>query len=166
VPVLSRVILTNEAIPQVLASLGEPWASGPPSSAAASGGPSGAPRSGACSGAAGAWLDFFGIVRGTEAEPGNSEEAPIAALDYEAHEAMAVHQLERIVELLGRTHELQAMLVVHRIGLVPVGEASLLVRVLARHRGEALEACREFLDELKTWVPIWKQAVRRPPRPS
>jgi len=51
------------------------------------------------------------------------------------------------------------MLVIHRIGRIPVGEASLLVRVLTPHREEGLQACRDFLNQLKTWVPIWKHPV-------
>ncbi len=83
----------------------------------------------------------------------------IRAIDYEAHEDMAVHRMERILEELGSKHSLTAALAIHRIGVVPVGEPSLLVRILAPHRGEALRACAEFIDELKTWVPIWKHPI-------
>jgi molybdopterin synthase catalytic subunit len=45
----------------------------------------------------------------------------------------------------------------HRIGFVPVGDASLLVRVGSRHRAGAFEAGEWIVDQLKKRVPIWKQ---------
>ena len=125
-------------------------------------------------GSVGAWLDFYGIVRELEDPrhrcgprregdaPHEHDESPfpVRALRYEAHEAMAVHQITKILERLGTEHGLEAALVLHRIGEVQVGEASLLVRILSPHREEALRACAQFIDELKQWVPIWKHAVR------
>ncbi|MFN8547569.1 MAG: molybdenum cofactor biosynthesis protein MoaE [Candidatus Eisenbacteria bacterium] len=125
-------------------------------------------------GAVGAWVDFYGIVRevedpshqcgpprpGVPAEHEHAVPFPVVALRYEAHEAMAIHQMTRILERLGEEHGLEAALVLHRVGEVPVGEASLLVRILASHRAEALRACATFIDELKQWVPIWKHPVR------
>ena len=49
---------------------------------------------------------------------------------------------------------------IHRIGRVEVGEASLFVRMFTPHRGEALRACAAFIDELKELVPIWKHPLR------
>lgn len=125
-------------------------------------------------GTIGAWVDFYGIVRELEdpshqcgppreGEPKEHTHAapfPVVALRYEAHEAMAVHQITRILERLGEEHGLEAALVLHRIGEVPVGEPSLLVRILSSHRAEGLRACAEFIDELKQRVPIWKHPVR------
>jgi molybdopterin synthase catalytic subunit len=51
--------------------------------------------------------------------------------------------------------------VVHRIGLVAAGEASLWIEVVAPHRGEAFAACQFLIDEMKRVVPIWKKAVTR-----
>ena len=99
-------------------------------------------------------------MRGQEAEAAGEAATPIVALAYEAHEEMARHQLEKILLRLSEKYPLQATLVIHRLGIVKVGEASLLLRLLAPHREEALRACAEFIDELKRWVPIWKQVVR------
>ena len=99
----------------------------------------------------GAWLDFYGIVRSSEPDG-----ARIEAIDYEAHVRMAEHQIHRILDRLAGKYPLSAVVVIHRFGEVPVGEPSLLVRILAPHRGEALEACAEFIDDLKRDVPIWK----------
>ena len=49
--------------------------------------------------------------------------------------------------------------VVHRLGDVPVGEASVIVVVSSAHRGPAFEACRYLMDRLKSEVPIWKREV-------
>lgn len=99
----------------------------------------------------GAWLDFYGIVRDAEADGSRVE-----AIDYEAHVAMAEHQIHRILDRMAVKYPLSAVVLVHRTGIVPVGEPSLLVRILSPHRGEALEACAELIDDLKRDVPIWK----------
>ena len=95
-------------------------------------------------------VDFWGVVRRME------DGAPITGLKYEAHRAMAEHQLRAIAEEGMRSFTLLQLTVVHRIGFVPVGEASLLVRVCSKHRAEAFRACSWIVDELKKRVPIWK----------
>ena len=99
----------------------------------------------------GAIVDFWGVVRRTE------DGAPISGIEYEAHHAMAEHQLHAIAEEGTRSFSLMRLTVLHRIGFVPVGEASLLVRVCSRHRAEAFRACSWIVDELKKRVPIWKR---------
>lgn len=110
----------------------------------------------------GAWLDFYGIVRDLElvtTPESGAREQRIVAIEYEAHPEMAQHQLEQLVERIGAKHAVEALLVIHRIGRVPVAEPSLLVRILSGHRGESLRACAELIDELKKWVPIWKHPI-------
>jgi molybdopterin synthase catalytic subunit len=51
------------------------------------------------------------------------------------------------------------VVILHRIGPVPVGEVSVAIAVAAPHRAEAFEACRWLIDTLKTDVPIWKKDV-------
>ncbi len=143
----SLVVLTREPIEAVLAGLEPEWRTDATS-------PAGRIDSHAISGRCGAWLDFYGIVRDTE--PDGSR---IRAIDYEAHETMAEHQLGLCIARIESDYPLDAVLVIHRIGEVPVGEPSLLVRILSGHRGEALDACRDFINLLKADVPIWKQPV-------
>ncbi len=100
----------------------------------------------------GAWVDFFGVVRGQE------QERAIAALHYEAYEAMARRELERIVNALGVKYPVQEVWLTHRLGCVPAGEPSLHVRVRSAHRAEALAFTGELIDEMKRSVPIWKMA--------
>ncbi|MGZ5018895.1 MAG: molybdopterin synthase catalytic subunit [Chthoniobacterales bacterium] len=98
----------------------------------------------------GAMVDFWGVVRAME------EGAEISGIDYEAHRAMAEHQLRVIAEECEQRFALMQIVVHHRIGLVPVGEASLFVRVASRHRAEGFRAAQWIVDELKKRAPIWK----------
>jgi molybdopterin synthase catalytic subunit len=72
---------------------------------------------------------------------------------------MAEHQFRRLIAEAKRRWPVQRLRVVHRLGVIPVGEASLLVRVEAAHRGEAFAAAQFVVDELKQKVPIWKKGL-------
>ena len=104
-------------------------------------------------GASGAVVEFAGIVRGEE------DGGPIAALDYEAYEVMARSEMERILQELSVQFPCHDVEIAHRVGLVPVGEASILVRIAAKHRAEAFGLLTEFMDRLKRDVPVWKNVV-------
>ena len=101
----------------------------------------------------GAAVEFAGIVRSEE------DGVAIAALDYEAYEDMAQSEMERIAAELSKAYPCRSFQVTHRIGRVPVGEASILVRIEAKHRAEAFGMLAEFMDRLKRDVPIWKKVV-------
>jgi molybdopterin synthase catalytic subunit len=98
----------------------------------------------------GAALEFFGIVR--ELEDGKK----IPGLHYETHEAMARKELEKIFQELGVKHPCEEIYFSHRLGFVSVGEASLFIRINARHRQAALALMAALIDRLKQDVPIWK----------
>ena len=109
------------------------------------------------SGAAGAWLEFRGIVRGEE------NGAKISALEYEAYPEMAEREIRRLLKIISARHPCLAATVIHRVGIIPVGETAIYVGVAGRHRGEALALLAEFMDRLKLDVPIWKRrAVQMP----
>jgi molybdopterin synthase catalytic subunit len=99
---------------------------------------------------AGAIVDFWGVVR--ELEDGRE----IEGIDYEAHGAMAEHQLAKIAEQAAARFELRRVTIRHRVGFVAAGEASLFLEVAAAHRGVAFEASKWIVDELKRKIPIWK----------
>jgi molybdopterin synthase catalytic subunit len=101
--------------------------------------------------AAGAVVVFWGVVR--ELENGRK----IEGIDYEAHTAMAEHQLRLVAEAATEKFQLQKVMVHHRIGFVPTGEPSLFLQVRAQHRAAAFEASKWIVDELKKTVPIWKR---------
>ena len=103
------------------------------------------------SAAVGAWVEFSGIVRDEE------EGRAIAALEYEAYDTMAVRVMREILEQLASQHPCQCAHVIHRVGVVPVGEAAIWIGVAAAHRKEALALVTKFMDRLKQDVPIWKR---------
>ena len=105
------------------------------------------------SAAAGGVLDFYGVVRGHEGAE------IIRGLDYEAHQEMARHQLERLADEAYEKFPLLGLVLHHRIGFVGAAEPSLFLRVSAAHRGPAFEAAQWLIVELKKRVPIWKHAV-------
>ena len=101
--------------------------------------------------AIGAWVEFRGLVRGEEAG------RPIAALEYEAYSPMAETEIRRILTALGEVHPCLVARIIHRVGVVRVGEAAIYAGIGAAHRGEALALLAAFMDRLKRDVPIWKR---------
>jgi len=101
--------------------------------------------------AAGAVVDFWGIVRGSE------DGREIDGIEYEAHREMAEHQLRQIAQQAIETFALKLIVVHHRIGFIAAGESSLFMRVASGHRAEAFRASQWVVDELKRKVPIWKR---------
>jgi len=70
---------------------------------------------------------------------------------------MAVAQFEKIAEEAAGRWEITRVAIVHRVGVVPIGESSVAIAVSAPHRGEAIAACHYAIDRLKEMVPIWKK---------
>jgi molybdopterin molybdotransferase len=99
----------------------------------------------------GAWLEFRGAVRDEE----NGEK--ISGLEYEAYPEMAAREIRRILELLAIKHDCLAARVIHRVGIIPVGDAAIYVGIASRHRAEAIALLEEFMNQLKQGVPIWKR---------
>jgi molybdopterin synthase catalytic subunit len=93
---------------------------------------------------AGAVVSFSGVTR------------EVDALDYEVYAEMALEQMARIVDEAIERHGLCAAAAEHRVGTVPLSEASVIVAASAPHRGEAFAGAREIIDELKACAPIWK----------
>jgi molybdopterin synthase catalytic subunit len=110
------------------------------------------PPSGLPSREIGACVEFSGIVR--ELENG----VKIPGLFYEAYETMARKELEKIFQELSGQHSCAEAWLVHRLGFVPTGEASLFIRILAQHRQPALDLMAELINRLKQDVPIWKRS--------
>lgn len=94
---------------------------------------------------------FVGTVR---------NDADVTGIDYSAYEAMAFAEIERILgEAQAQWPEARVMLQ-HRLGLVPVGEASIAIAAAAPHRDEAFTACRFVIEQVKKRLPIWKKEHR------
>jgi len=92
--------------------------------------------------AAGAVVSFQGVTR------------DVPALEYEAYAEMAERELAAIVERAIDRHGLCAAAVEHRVGTVPLSEASVVIAASAPHRAEAFAGVREIIDELKarSWI--------------
>jgi molybdopterin synthase catalytic subunit len=103
--------------------------------------------------AAGALVDFWGIVRALE------EGREITGIEYEAHGPMAEHQMRDLADIAAEKFALSKVVIRHRIGFVPAGEASIVVRVESTRRAAAFSANQWIMDELKRTVPIWKHPV-------
>jgi MoaE-MoaD fusion protein len=83
----------------------------------------------------------------------------VVHLDYEAYEGMAEQVMTEIARELEKRYDLCAVAVHHRTGRVAIGETSVVIAVSAPHRGDALAACRDAIDQLKERVPLWKKEV-------
>ena len=102
-------------------------------------------------GAVGAWLEFRGVVRGEE------NGRTIRALEYEAYPEMAGREIRRLLQEISARHPCRTAKVIHRVGVIPVGETAIYVGVASPHRGDAIALLAEFMDRLKQDVPIWKR---------
>lgn len=102
----------------------------------------------------GAIATFVGTMRIDE-----SEGASVEYLEYEAYRPMADRKLEEIgAEIMDRWH-VGHVAIVHRVGRVDPGEASVAIVVAAARRGPAFEASRYAIERIKEIVPIWKREV-------
>lgn len=99
----------------------------------------------------GAVVTFLGTTRDT------FEGRRVIRLEYEAYEDMAYRKLEEIRQQLKAEFGVEDVAIGHRIGVVDIGEISLVVAVASPHRSEAFNACHEAVNRLKHSVPIWKK---------
>lgn len=102
----------------------------------------------------GATACFLGTVRN-----GPEEQAAggVTGIEYATYAAMAEAECARIVRETAHRWPAAAVALQHRVGFVPVGEASVAVAVAAPHRVDAFAACRHVIEEVKRRAPIWKR---------
>lgn len=101
----------------------------------------------------GALLVFEGLARN------HFEGRPVTELRYEAFPEMAVPELERIGSEIAERWALARCAIVHRLGVVPVTEPTVVIAVATPHRAACYEASRYALEALKARVPIWKKEI-------
>ena len=101
----------------------------------------------------GAIVTFLGVVR--EQTRGRQ----VRYLEYEAYREMAIPKMREIADEIRRKWEVDEIAMMHRIGHLQVGEASVAIAVAAPHRHQALAACAYAIDRFKETVPIWKKEV-------
>jgi len=99
----------------------------------------------------GALCLFVGVVRD------HNGGRRVLRLEYEAYEEMALALMEKIAAECRERWRVTDVRIVHRLGRLAIGEASVAVAVASPHRREAFEACRHAIDTLKATVPIWKK---------
>ena len=101
---------------------------------------------------AGGIVIFSGVVRN------ETEGRSVKFLEYEAHAPMAEAKMHEIGEgLRTRWPGVRRVAMLHRVGRLEIGEASVLIAVSAAHRAEAFAACQHAIDTLKRTVPVWKK---------
>ena len=102
--------------------------------------------------AAGGLTLFVGAVRDEDGA------RAVSRLDYTAHPT-ALDRLREVVDAVAARHPVTAVAAVHRVGLLEIGDLAVVVAAAAPHRGEAFDAARDLIDDLKATVPIWKHQV-------
>ncbi|MDO5699314.1 MAG: molybdenum cofactor biosynthesis protein MoaE [Dermatophilus congolensis] len=100
----------------------------------------------------GAVVTFLGLVRDHDSGKG------VEGLGYSAHPSATAH-LNEVAEEAAAFEGVHAVAAVHRTGDLAIGDAAVVLAVGAEHRGQAFDACRYLIDELKARVPIWKHQV-------
>ncbi|HJP88170.1 MAG TPA: MoaD family protein [Candidatus Limnocylindrales bacterium] len=112
----------------------------------------------------GAVVGFLGVTRRSPGTPAPGQEAAAAAhagrevtsLEYEALPELALKVMGEIADEIGARFGVTRLAIVHRIGEVPLGEASVAIVACSPHRDAAFEAARYAIDETKGRAPIWK----------
>jgi MoaE-MoaD fusion protein len=123
------------------------WITDAPIDIAAVIGSAGTPRDGALA-------TFIGRVRD------HNEGVAVERMDYEAYAEMAEVEMRRIGEELFARGGISTITIVHRVGALLIGDASIVVVVAAPHRDTAFPACQEALELIKSTVPVWKREHR------
>ena len=98
-------------------------------------------------------VTFEGLVRNV------NEGRPVVALEYCAYPELALKEGEKILEEARQRFQLEAVKAVHRVGRLEIGDLAVWIAVASGHRGEAFEACRWIIDEIKERVPLWKKEI-------
>jgi molybdopterin converting factor subunit 1 len=101
--------------------------------------------------ATGATVTFTGTVRD------NARGRAVRALDYEAYAPAAEKMMAKIGDEIRERWGIDRIAIIHRMGLLEVGEASVVIAMSSAHRDEAFDACRYAIERLKEIVPIWKK---------
>ena len=87
----------------------------------------------------------------------NTNGRRVVCLEFEAYIPMAKKELQKIASKAKEQWDVLKFAIVHRVGVVEIGEAAVIIAVATPHRAHAFEACRFIIDELKKTVPIWKK---------
>ncbi|OGX07595.1 MAG: hypothetical protein A2Z88_08335 [Omnitrophica WOR_2 bacterium GWA2_47_8] len=101
----------------------------------------------------GASACFFGWVRN------HNQGRSVIRLKYECYEVLAEKEIHRIALKVRDQYSCGEVRILHRIGMIEVGEIAVAICASSAHRDEAFTACRAVIEEIKKKVPIWKKEV-------
>ena len=99
----------------------------------------------------GALVTFTGIVRNI------NNGKPVLEIEYEMYEKMVISEANKLIQKAIDKFKIQAIKVIHRTGVIGVGETAIWVGVTAMHRGAAFEANEWLMNQIKQLLPIWKK---------
>jgi MoaE-MoaD fusion protein len=97
---------------------------------------------------------FLGTVRAGPAERG------VTAIEYSGYEEMVEAEFAQLVADARARWPEARIAVRHRLGTIPVGEASIVIAAAAPHRAQAFDACRFVIEAVKQRIPVWKKELR------
>jgi molybdopterin synthase catalytic subunit len=100
---------------------------------------------------AGAIDVFIGTVRN------NSLAKNVVKLEYETYDAMAIKKMNELVLEAKTMWPIEKVAIVHRKGVLQIGDIAVVIAVSTPHRAESFAACQWIIDNLKKVVPIWKK---------
>ena len=112
----------------------------------------------------GAIVGFLGVTRASPGTPAPGQEVEaerhagrvVQSLDYEALEPLTLRVLSEIADEIRARFGVERLAIVHRVGSVPLGEASVAIVACSAHRADAFAAAAYAIDETKARAPIWK----------
>lgn len=102
---------------------------------------------------AGAVNIFIGTVRD------QTQAKRVTRLEYEAYVPMAISEMQKIADQACKKWQLLGIAIHHRVGILNIGEAAVVIAVATPHRADAFAACHWIIDTLKQTVPIWKKEI-------
>jgi molybdopterin synthase catalytic subunit len=96
---------------------------------------------------------FLGTVRR------GPDDGPVVRIEYTAYDDMLEREFAAIVTEAEARWPGTRVAAVHRLGDVPLGDASMAVATAAPHRAAALDACRYVIEQAKQRLPVWKREI-------
>lgn len=96
----------------------------------------------------------------------SAEDGKVVSINYTAYIDMALKEMQKIENDAQKIFKVKDVVIIHRVGEIPLKEISFLVAVSSAHRDEGFGACRWIVDEVKAKVPIWKEIMYEESRNS
>ena len=102
---------------------------------------------------AGAVDVFIGTVRN------HNKDKSVVRLEFETYDSMAVKKMQELADEAQARWNTEKIVMVHRKGVLSIGDVAVVIAVATPHRAASFEACKWLIDTLKQVVPIWKKEV-------